>query len=125
VFPFESFPMGEFYAGATGSPVSQTFELLTDNVTLNNNDAWIEYSYLGSSSTPLGTFSTTAPDILATGSALTTSTATWTTTGLTTPVTQKIVITFTPQLKGVYSAKLKVAKASTTLWLNPPAGKAA
>lgn len=125
-FPFESFPMGEFYAGTTGISVSQTFELMTDNVVLQNTDAWVELEYLGSAATPLGSVASSGPaNPLSTGSNLTTSSATWTTTGITTPKPQKITVSFTPQMVGMYRAVLKVAKASTTLWLSPPATKAA
>ena len=50
-------------------------------------------------------------DPLAAAANITTSTATWTTTGLTTPVKQKIAITFTPQMKGYFRIVFKVAKA--------------
>lgn len=122
---FESFPMSEFYAGATGSPISQTYELLTDNVTLTNKDAYIDLEYLGASGSPLGSIVSNKADILSAGANLTSSSVTWTTTGLTTPVKQKIVATFTPNKIGVYTATLKVSKPSTTLWLSPPANKAA
>lgn len=125
-FPFESFPMGEFYANNTNVSISQVFELLTDNVVLTNNDAWVEIEYLGSSATPQGTLISSAPaDPLAAATNLATSTATWNTTGLGTPKPQKITMIWTPQMKGLYRAVLKVAKPSTTVWLNPPATQAA
>jgi hypothetical protein len=124
--PFESFPMIEFYAGATGIAVVQTYELMTDNVTLTNADAWVDLEYLGSSSSPQASVASSAPaNPLAAASNLTASTAVWNTTGLTTPKPQKIALSFTPQLNGFYRATLKVAKPSTTLWLNPPSVKAA
>lgn len=125
VNPFESFPMGEFYAGTLNVSVAQVFELLTDNVVLTNKDAWVKLEYMGSSATPLGSTASSGTDALDAGTNLATSTATWTTTGMGTPKPQKITVNFTPQLKGWYRAVLKVAKASTTLYLNPPAAKAA
>jgi hypothetical protein len=123
--PFESFPMGEFYSDTLNISVSQTFELMTDNVVLTNRDAWVELEYMGSSATPLGSVATSGVDALGAGSNLTTSAASWTTTGIGTPKPQKIVVSFTPQLKGRYRAVLKVSKASATVWLNRPATKAA
>lgn len=126
-FPFESFPMGDFYADTLNTSVSQTYELLTDNVVLTNADAWIELEYLGSSATPIGSIVSSAPaDILAAAANLTTSGATWAGTGgFTLAKPQKITVSFTPQLVGTYRAVLKVAKASTTVYLSPPAPKAA
>lgn len=124
--PFESFPLFEYFSGVTGVAISQTFELMTDNVVLTNADAWVDLEYLGSAASPLGSIASSGiADPLAAGANLTVSATPWTTTGLGTPKPQKIAVNFTPQLKGLYRAVLKVAKPSTTLWLNPPAAKAA
>jgi hypothetical protein len=116
-YPFETC---EFLFNTTtvGSSVTATVDVVTDNVTLTQNDIWLEVSYLGSSATPLGTIGSSTTSPLST-TAVTTSTATWTTTGLTTPVTQKLQVTFTPNAAGVYVAKVFVAKASTTVYIDP------
>lgn len=125
-FPFIGFAWPEFYVGSTGSSISQEFDVLTDNVTLTNANCWIEMVYLGNASYPLGSRLSTAPaTVLTTPTNLTTSTASWVTTGITTPVKQKIIATWTPQLKGLYYPVLKVGIASTTIWFNPPSAKAA
>lgn len=104
----------------TGSPLTVTMELLTDNVTLTNADAWLEVRYMGSSSNPGGSLvSTGLADLLAAASNLTSSAAAWTTTGIGTPVTQKISATFTPQMIGFYRVVLKVGKASATVYADP------
>lgn len=126
-FPFETFPMQEFYVGTTGSPISQYFDLMTDNVVLTNKDAWIELEYYGTSGSTQGSFvSTGVANILTAGTNLTTgSQNTWTTTGITTPKPQQIKATWTPQVVGWYRPVLKIAKASTTIWAAPPSAKAA
>lgn len=104
----------------TGSTITVTAEVVTDNVTLTNAEAWIEVEYLGTSGFPLaGTASDRSSNILATGANQETSTETWTTTGLTTPVKQKLSVTFTPQEKGMIRAKVCLAKASTTMYVCP------
>lgn len=116
--PFESFEMLE-WIDATGS-ITRTWEIVNDGVTLTNADAWIEVQYLNSSASPLGAIVTTAPaDLLTAGSNIATSSVTWNTTGLGSPVKQKIAVTFNPQMKGLYRAVLKVGKASQTLYLDP------
>lgn len=86
---------------ATGASKTLTVEMITDNWTTSNYDCWLEVEYYGASSPPFSSFSSgrKMPD----GSAATnntTSSATWTTTGLGTPVKQKLTATFTPQLAG-------------------------
>lgn len=104
----------------TGSAITVTVEVITDNVTLTDEDAWLEVQYLGTSGVPLGSFVNDAKaDVLATAANQATSTETWTTTGLTTPVKQKLAVTFTPQEKGYIHAVVKLAKASTTVYVDP------
>lgn len=104
----------------TGSAITVTVETVTDNVTLTDAEAWLEVEYLGTSGVPLGTFGNDAKaDVLATAANQTSSAETWTTTGLTTPVKQKLSVTFTPQEKGFVHAVVKVAKASTTVYVCP------
>jgi len=106
----------------TGSAITVTLEVITDNVTLTDAEAWIEVQYLGTSGFPLGVFVTDAKaDVLATAANQTTSTESWTTTGLTTPVKQKLSVTFTPQEKGFVHIVPCLAKAGTTMYVCPKA----
>lgn len=113
-------PWISFWNETTGSAVTVAAEVVTDNVTLTDAEAWIEVEYLGTSGVPLGSFaSDRAADILATPANQTTSSATWTTTGLTTPVKQTLSKAVTPQEKGVIRARVCLAKASTTMYACP------
>lgn len=104
----------------TGSSITATVEVITDNVTLTDAECWLEVQYLGTSGFPLSVFtSDEKADVLASASNQTTSSETWTTTGLTTPVKQKLSVTFTPQEKGYIHAVVKLAKASTTVYVDP------
>lgn len=106
----------------TGSSKTVTVEVVTDNVTLTDAECWIEVQYLGTSGFPRGEFISDAKaDVLATAANQTTSSETWTTTGLTTPVKQKLSVTFTPQEKGFFHVVVKLAKASTTVYVCPKA----
>jgi hypothetical protein len=102
------------------SSLTVTVHIVTDNVTLTDAQCWIEVEELGTSGYPLSvTQSDRAADILATPANQTTSTEAWTTTGLTTPVYQKLNVTFTPAEKGPIKVRVMLAKASTTVYVCP------
>lgn len=120
VSPLEGVPMPFVYVGAVGSPVTATVEIVNDGVTLKDDEVWGEVEYLGTSGYPLAGFADDAKaDVLATGANQSASTATWTTTGLASPVKQKLEVTFTPQEKGVYVFTPKLARPSTTIYVDP------
>lgn len=78
-FPFEALRVS-IWNPTTSANVTATLEGIYPNATSlpNNDDIWFDAEYLGSSSTPLGSFkSGTKADGLATGSALTASTVAW------------------------------------------------
>lgn len=107
----------------TAASVTATVEIVHDSQgagsgsNFQDDEVWLEVMYLGTSGAPLGTWASDAKaDVLATAANQTTSTETWTTTGLTTPVKQKLSVTFTPQEKGFVHAKVVMAKASKTLY---------
>lgn len=121
-FPLPAFDCPEIvrWNETTGSAITVEVEVLTDNVTLKDDEAWLEVQYLGTSGRPLSSFvSDRKAEVVASGENQTTSTATWTTTGLTTPTKQKLSVTFTPQEKGFIHAVVKLAKASTTVYVDP------
>lgn len=102
------------------SSLTVTVHIVTDNVTLTDAECWIEVEELGTSGYPLSvTQSDRAAGILATAANQTTSTEAWTTTGLGTPVYQKLNVTFTPAEKGPIKVRVMLAKASTTVYVCP------
>jgi hypothetical protein len=122
-----SYPMNLLYSSemgdwieTVGGSTTLTVEFIHDSVTdLNDDEIWLEVDYLGTSGFPLGTLITDAKATVLTGAAAqASSSATWTTTGLTNPNTQKLSVTFTPQEKGFYSARVALAKASTTVYVD-------
>jgi len=118
--PYESMPV-EFWNETVGSAITATIECVTDNVTLTDAEAWLEVEYLGTSGFPLGLLASdrVADSIFGTPANQTSSSETWATTGLTTPVKQKLSVTFTPQEKGIVRCRVCVAKASTTVYYCP------
>lgn len=110
-----------FWNETVGSSVTVTVPVLTDNVTLKDNEAWVEVEYLGTSGYPFGTIITDrAADVLNAGTNQTTdSVSTWTTTGLSTPVKQELSVSFTPQEKGLIRARVCLAKPSATIYYDP------
>lgn len=112
----------DFFAdnATTGSSVTATVEIVTDNVTLKDDECWLEVMYMGASGVPLGTWvSDCKADVMATAANQATSTESWTTTGLGTPVKQKLSVTFTPQEAGYVIGRVVLAKASTTVYVDP------
>lgn len=109
-----------------GSAVTATVEVVHDSQgsgtssRLKDDEAWLEISYLGTSGVPLGTRATDfKASMIAAGADQADSSVTWTTTGLTTPLKQKLEVTFTPQEKGFVIARVCVAKASITVYVDP------
>ncbi len=119
IFPFETFPLA-IWNGVVGSPVTATIEIVNDGTTLKDDEIWIEAEYLGTSGFPVSSFiSDSKADILATGADQTSSSVTWTTTGLSSPVKQKLSVTFTPQMAGYVRLMVKIAKAAQTVYIDP------
>lgn len=102
-----------------GSPVTITCHTVTDGVTLTDADAWIEVQSLSTSGYPLGGFVSDSAQPIAAPANQASSSEAWTTTGLSSPVYQKLAVTVTPQEKGWISAVVRVAKPSTTLYVCP------
>jgi len=131
VLPVRVFTTPEIvkWNAVTGSPVTVTVDLLHDSVTgLKDNEAWIEVEYLGTAGGPVSSLISSGAgniagsvmcDPLASGSTLTASSETWNTTGMANPNRQKLAVTFTPQLAGIFHVVVKVAKASKTLYVCP------
>lgn len=120
-FPFRTFDGAEWNT-ATGASKTLTVHVLTDNVTLTDAQIWLEVEYLGSSATPVSTLITDAPaTMLTTAANQATSTEAWTTTGIGTPVYQKLECTFTPNMVGPIRWRVAYAKTSTTVYVCPKA----
>lgn len=109
-----------FWNEATGSPITVEIETITDGVTLTDAECGIVLEALTTSGYPLGGFATDlTADTLATGTNQTTSSESWTTTGLSSPVTQVLSANITPQEKGWIRARVHLAKPSTTVYVCP------
>ncbi len=118
--PLRSRPI-VFWNESTSS-ITLTIPILTNNVTLKDNEAAIEVEYLSDASFPLSTVtSTLITNPFTTAANLTTdSTSTWNN-APGTPVKQQISLTFTPARKGPIRVRVLLAKTSTTLWFDPKA----
>lgn len=110
----------------TGSSITVTVEVVHDSQgsgtssAFTDREIWIEVVYLGTSGVPLGTIiHDAAADVLATAADQASSSVTWTTTGLSTPVKQKLSVSFTPQEKGFIHAVVCMAGASDTCYVDP------
>lgn len=113
--PFISLPIS-IWNSSTASLTVTMYGIWGGAAVPNNDDIWIEAEYLGSGSTPLGSFTTaTKSNNLATGSALSSDTSTWG--GSTTKFA--MTLTFAPGMAGPINLVVKAAKASSTFYIDP------
>jgi hypothetical protein len=106
----------------TDATVSTTFtiEVLHDSATaLQDDDIWMELEYPANNTDGLGAVASSRCAILGTPADIPDSSETWTTTGLTNPNTRKLTVTVTPGKKGPITARVYLAKASTTCYIDP------
>lgn len=117
----ESPSLPAIWNATTGSSRTVTVDILHDSATnLTDAEIWLEVQYLGTSGFPLSTIVADAKtDVLATAADQTSSSATWTTTGMANPNKQKLAVTFTPQEAGFFQARVMLAKASKTVYVDP------
>ncbi len=119
------FKLAEIWVAATGKVL--TVELMTDNVTLQNDEFWIEVEYPDSTTKALGNIlSTRMADITDAPANLTASgkgAGDWTGEGgLGTPVYLKTTADFTgvaDEAVGIYTVWACLAKPSTTIYVCP------
>ena len=114
---FMSLPIS-FWNEAVGAPMIITLEGIWDDAALPlDSDIWIDVSYLGTSGFPLALFATSCSlaDNLAAGVEYPASVATWN--GSVTPFAMSATIT--PQEKGPVTIYVRVAKASSTFYIDP------
>lgn len=98
-----------------------TFPLVSDGVTLTDADVWVTAQALTNAGYPLGAAVTTAPASLLTAGANLASDAgsVWTTTGLASPVQQKLVLAAVPiAMAGDIRFQFRVSRPSTTVYID-------
>ena len=107
----------------TGVAKTVTVDILHDSLTaLTNADVWLEVSELGTTGSQLGVgVSSKRADPLVTATTVPTSTATWTTTGITNVNKQKMSVTFTPANKGPFMCRVVLGLASKVIYVDPVA----
>jgi hypothetical protein len=114
IYPFECFPIS-IWNETTGSSVTVTVEC-RGAATPNIDEVWMDVEYLGTSGFPQGNFATSGhADLLATGTACTSSSESWG--GSTSSF--KLVKAITPQEKGPITVYVKIAKVSSTFYIDP------
>lgn len=118
-FP-QSTPEITFWNESVGSSITATIEIVTDdNITLKNDEIWVEVEYYGSATGTNSSFIDNKMVLLGTPANQPSSSVDWTTTGMTNPIKQKLSVTFTPQLKGIISARVYLARNSTLVYVDP------
>jgi hypothetical protein len=95
-------------------------EVVSDGVTFKDDELWMEVDAMTNSGTPWGSITKDRiSTILTTPANQTTSSETWTTTGLTTPTKQKLEVSVTPAEKGWVRCRICLAKPSSTVYICP------
>jgi len=106
----------------TASATEKTFtvEGVYDSLTnLQNDEVWMTFEYPANGTDGLGAVATTKCAILGTPADLATSSVAWTTTGITNVNKFKFAVTVTPGKAGPITARIYVAKPSTTIYIDP------
>lgn len=125
-------PVFSVWNDTTGVAKTATVEIVHDTniaagqgagtaFAFQDDEVWLEVEYLSEAGSPLGTIirDVKATPLTAAADQASSSEA-WTTTGLTTPVKQKLVsASFTPQQKGYVQCRVYVAKAGKILYIDP------
>jgi hypothetical protein len=104
-----------------GSTVTVTVEFVHDSVTaLTDGRICMDVLYLGTSGAPLGAAASNVLSfVLATATAHASSSATWTTTGMSNPNKQKMTVSFTPQEAGFVHVTVRLLWPSYTVYVDP------
>lgn len=118
LLPFRLLPIA-IWAAPTGAAQAVTvYGLTTAGVVPNSDEVWLDIEYEGNTGSPQSAFATSAPSLLATGSALPADASTWGGSG--TPF--KLAVSITPQKAGWVYLMVRVAKTSATIYIdNKPA----
>jgi hypothetical protein len=103
---------------AVGSSKTATVEIIS-SASLNNDEISLLLEYQGTTGSSIASIATSLPATpLTAASAVTASTATWTASPAT-PVRQKLVVTFTPQVAGRVRGQVRLGKPAATVYYNP------
>lgn len=104
----------------TLSALSLAAEVVSDGVTFTDAELWMEVEALTNTGFPYSSFTKDrAATYLTTGTNQTSSSETWTTTGLSSPTKQKLEVSVTPAEKGWIRCRIYLAKASSTVYVCP------
>lgn len=122
LFPFEAFELDlNIPVGQVGAARTATLYFMSNTV-LTNADVWAEVVYMGNTTDPQGLIATNGlADPLAAnnGGWPIDAASSWTTTGVASPVQQAMSVSFTPQIAGVCRVRVKIARPSQTLRIDP------
>lgn len=119
--PFESDPIAKFNT-AIGSSKTITVEGLINTTLPNNDEVWMEVSYMSTVGSPVSALDESSRFASISGSAAALAAGAgdgaWTTT-LGSPKSFKITATITPQQVGYILVRINVGKTSSTVYINP------
>ena len=110
------------YNTKTGTPVTVTVAGTWNVASVpNNDDIWMEVEYLGTATYPLGSFTnTTKAQALAANSPVSSDSSTWNGGGSGAGWSPfKFSVSITPQFAGLIQVRVRVAKPSSTFYIDP------
>lgn len=100
--------------------ITATIEILHDSATpLKDDEVWVEGYHLSSTGAPLAAYISDARAFMSAAANQSSSSATWTTTGMSNPNKQKLEVTFTAAMPGFVHLVVRLAKTSYTIYVDP------
>lgn len=102
------------------SPSGKTLTMYianTSSLTLKDTEFGFDVDFMGSALTPLGTISTTFPNILNAGTNIPTNSVSWT--GLSPNSRQQVSLGITTALRGWVRVRPLLKRANATIWVDP------
>ncbi len=119
-FPYESIPLAIWNDTVSTNRVVTVYGIWGGGAVPNNDEIWIEVSYMGSSGSPIATINTAnaKADYLTAAAGQASDSSTWG--GSTTKFKMSVTLSSPqPALKGDIYVTVKAAKASSTFYIDP------
>jgi hypothetical protein len=107
-----------YWNEAISAQVTASVDVLADTSPLTSSEAWLEVTYLGDSASPKSLPAITRTKLGGTAVAHPSSPASWSAASAS-PQVQRLQFTFTPKLKGFVIVRVRIARPSATVYVDP------
>lgn len=107
-----------YWNEAIGVQVTLSVDVLADTSPLTSSEAWLEVSYLGDAASPKSSPAITRTKLGGAAVAHPSSAAAWSG-GPASSQVQKLQFAFTPRMKGLIMVRVRIARPSATVYVDP------